>query len=82
MFEDPHIIYEIAKQKHEELLAEAQFIRKIKSSPNFVRKKKRGLGKIMLPIADLLIAAGVGLNRKFGPASEAMEDAGSDGAGP
>lgn len=81
MFENPHIIYEIAKQRHEELLAEAEYIRKIKSSPNFVKKKNRHLGRVMLPIADLLIAIGVGLNRKFGPAPEALEDVGKEGAG-
>ena len=82
MFENPHMIYEIAKQKHRELLAEAEYIHKINASPNIIMKKNRRLGKIMLMIADLFIAIGVGLNRKFGAMPEASEDAGNDNVAP
>lgn len=82
MFEDPNIIYEIAKQRHKELLAEVEYIQKIKSSPNFVKKKNRRLGKLILPIADLFIRIGVGLKRRFGPISEGSNDTVSDGTEP
>lgn len=82
MFKDPYIIYEIAKQKHKELLSEAQYIQEIKASSNVVMKKNRRLGKMILPIADLLIAIGVGLNRRFGAKPEGSEDTGSDNTAP
>lgn len=67
MFEDPHMIYEIAKQKHQELLTEIEKIQKIKFSSNIAKRKNRRMGKMVLAIADLLIVIGVGLNRRFGP---------------
>lgn len=80
MFEDPHMIYEIAKRKHKELLAEAGYLQKMKNSPNFVKRKNRRLGKLVLPLADLLIAMGVGLNRRFGSIPEGSEDGEGDDA--
>lgn len=82
MFENPHIIHEIARQKHKELLAEAEHIHRMKASSGIVMKKNRRLGKIILPIADLLIAIGVGLNRRFDAIPERPEDADGNDVAP
>jgi hypothetical protein len=82
MFENPHIIQVIAKQRHEELLAECEQIRKIKGAINFVPVEKRGAGRIMLPIADLFIAIGVALRRRWGVAAEGAGEADGKGFAP
>lgn len=81
MFEDPYIISIRAKQRQKELLAELEQIRKIKSSSKMIfKRKKRRFGIIMLPIADLLIAVGVAIKRRWGCAPEETENTGSDGS--
>ena len=74
MFQDPHMLYLVAQQRHEELLAELEMIQKFKSSQRPVKKKNKLLGCIMLPIGDLFIAIGVGLKRRFGSMPEGTED--------
>jgi len=78
MFQDPHMIYIVAKQKHEELLAELEKIQKIRSSSNIVLKENRRLGKIMLPIADMFIAMGIAMRRRWGGIPERIEDVVND----
>lgn len=65
MFENPHIIYEIAKQKHEELLAECNMNRLASSSKKENQKHKSYPCKCMLFIADILIKVGMGLKRRW-----------------
>lgn len=74
MFEDPHMMYLVAQQRHEELLAELEMIQKFKSSQRPVKKKNKRLGCIILPIADLFIAIGVSLKRRFGSMPQGTED--------
>jgi predicted histidine transporter YuiF (NhaC family) len=66
MFNNPHMMHMIAKQKHEELLAEIEQIQKLKSLSKNAKKKNRRMGRMILPIADLFIAIGVGLKRRYG----------------
>jgi hypothetical protein len=77
MFYDPHMMM-IAKQKQEELLAEIEQIRKLKSLSNTAKEKNRRMGRIILPIADLFIAIGVGLKIRFASLPEGTEDLISD----
>lgn len=77
MFENPHIIQVIAKQRHEQLLAECEQMRMIKAVSKS-HADKRGFGKIMLPIADLFILIGVAMRRRWGVAVEEAGDAGGN----
>lgn len=75
MFEDPHMIYLIARQKHAELLAELENIQRVKaSSKSMDKRKSRWIARIILPIAELLIAMGAGLKRRCGQRVEEAED--------
>ena len=67
MFENPHIIYVISKQKHEELLAECNMIRMVKSAK---KKKYSYPRKIILFVADILIKIGIGLKRRWAEIEE------------
>jgi len=78
MFNNPHMMHMIAKQKHEDLLAEIEHIRKLKSLSNAAKEKNRRMGRIILPIADLFIAIGVGLKIRFASLPEGTEDLISD----
>ena len=65
MFENPHIIYVISKQKHEELLAECLMNQIIKSAKKENKKKSSYPCKIILFIADILIKSGFSLKRRW-----------------
>ena len=78
MFNNPHMMHMIAKQKHEDLLAEIEHIRKLKSLSNTAKEKNRRMGRIILPIADLFIAIGTGLKMRFSSLPEETEDLISD----
>ena len=65
MFENPHIVLIITKQRHEELLAECQRIRMVKSALKKNKKNIGWFGKIMLFVADLLIKSGISLKRRW-----------------
>ena len=82
MFHNPHMMHMIAKQRHEELLAEIEQIQKLKTLSNNAKKKNRRMGRIILPIADLFIAIGVGLKRQFGSLPEETEDLISEASQP
>lgn len=74
MFENPHIIQLVARERHEALLEEFERLRKIKALMKAPADKK-GFGKIMLPIADLFISVGVAMRRRWGAAVEEIGDA-------
>lgn len=82
MFEDPHMIHIKAEQKQKELLDELEMLRKIKSSSEVVPVENGWLGRMMLVIADLFIAFGVALRRRWMPVSERDSDIASDDAAP
>lgn len=65
MFENPHIVLIITKQRHEELLAECQRIRMVKSALMKDKKSIGWFGKIMLFVSDLLIKSGISLKRRW-----------------
>ena len=68
MFENPHIIYVVAKQKHEELLAESRMNRLVKCA-----KKKKKMSypcKLILYIADILIKSGISIKRRWADIEE------------
>ena len=65
MFENPHIIYVISKQKHEELLAECRMNRLVKSAKKVNKKKNSYPCRIILFIADVLIKSGISLKRRW-----------------
>ena len=67
MFQNPHIIYIIAKQKHEDMLAECRMIRLANEAK---KRNKKGVSypcKCILFIADILIKIGIGLKRRWEP---------------
>ena len=68
MFEDPHIIYVVAKQKHEELLAECRMIRLANCAKT--KKNKSYLCNIILLLADILIKAGISLKSRLADIEE------------
>jgi hypothetical protein len=74
MFENPHIIQIKASQRQKELLAELEMLRKIEYSSDIVLVENGRFGRMILAIADLLIAAGVFLKRKMAPVPEKIED--------
>jgi hypothetical protein len=82
MFENPHTTYMISKLKHEELLAEMEMRRKMESYSDIVPPGNRRFENLMQAIADLLIAIGVGLKRRFGPVPGGFEDGAGKGAEP
>jgi hypothetical protein len=82
MFENPHIIHIKAGQRQKELLAELEMLRKMESSSDIVLVDNGRFGKMLLVIADLLIAAGVFLKRKCASVPEKVEDVVSDDAAP
>ena len=65
MFENPHIVLIITKQRHEELLAECQRIRMVKSALKRDKKNIGWFGGIVLFVADLLIKIGICLKRRW-----------------
>jgi hypothetical protein len=70
MFQNPHIIYIIAKQKHEELLAECQMIRLVKSAKKEKKNKNSFPCRMILFIADILIKSGISLKRRWADIEE------------
>ena len=65
MFENPHIIYLIAKQKHEELLAECRMKQLVKAAKRNNKKKNSYPCRIILFIADILIKSGISLKKRW-----------------
>lgn len=70
MFENPHIIYVVSKQKHEELLAECRMIRMANCAKKKKQKNKSYHCKIILFIADILIKSGISLKKRWANAEE------------
>ena len=73
MFQDPHMIYKIAKQKQEMLLAEIENKQRYQSAMVPI-VKKRPLGQIMLKIARLFIGIGISMERRWGNLPGGAED--------
>ena len=71
MFENPHIIYVISKQKHEELLAECRMNRLVK---NAKKKKKSYPCRLLLYMADILIKIGVSIKRRWDDIEESSDN--------
>ena len=72
MFENPHIIYVISKQKHEELLAECRMNRLVK---NAKKKKKMSYPcRLLLYIADILIKSGISIKRRWADFEESSDN--------
>ena len=69
MFKDPHIIYVLSKQKHEEFLAECHMMR-LAGAAKKCEKKKTFCCRIILFLADVLIKSGVCLKRRWEPVEE------------
>ncbi|NLD37456.1 MAG: hypothetical protein GX654_11360 [Desulfatiglans sp.] len=67
MFENPHIIYIIAKMKHEELLNESRMNRLANEARKINKKNKPYTCRFILYIADLLIKTGMRLKRGWSP---------------
>jgi hypothetical protein len=81
MFEHQDIILLLAKERHQDCLAEMERIRKIRmlkktDPPGSLRFKK-----MMLRLADLLIAMGGSMKRRFGAGITGSEDGVVEGSG-
>lgn len=74
MFENPHIIYVISKQKHEELLAESRMIQMVKSAKKNSKKKNSYHYKIFSCIADILIKSGISIKRRWSDIEDSNGD--------
>ena len=70
MFKNPHIIYIIAKQKHEDLLAECRMIRLANEAKKKKKKDTSYPCRCILFVADILIKIGIGLKRRWEPEEE------------
>lgn len=78
MFEHQDIIQLLARERHQECLAEMESIRKIRDLKQTAPPGNRRLKKMMLTIADLLIAIGGGLKKRFGADIPGGDAAGDD----
>jgi hypothetical protein len=73
MFENPHIIYVISRQKHEELLAESRMIRLVRSAKK-ENKKNSFPCRVILFAADLLIKSGLSLKKRWSNYEESNDN--------
>ncbi len=74
MFENPHIIYIIAKMKHEELLAESRMNQLAKAARKNNKKNKSYKCRFILFLADLLIKTGMRLKRGWSPEADDLDN--------
>jgi hypothetical protein len=74
MFENPHIIYIIAKMKHEELLAESRMNRLANAAKKINKKNKSYPCRFILFVADMLIKIGTRLKKRWSPEEEALDN--------
>ena len=65
MYDHPHIVYMLWKQRQEERMAECLRIQKVRTLRKKKTKPANWISNIMLSVADLLIKAGTSLKRRW-----------------